>query len=160
LAELVIVSFVVPNMPAADVIATPTLDLLAEPEGVPSDDIEVVATEKPSDSAPSTNLGDGCVLDKLNLTFPSPGQEIRDTVELVGTVNIENFGFYKYEVAPEGSDAWATISAGREVVVDGPLGNWDTSVVTPGDYRIRLIAIDNEGAETFPCVVPVRVLAP
>jgi hypothetical protein len=77
---------------------------------------------------------------------------------LIGTVDIPNFGFYKYEIAPAGSDTWATIAAGRSVVKDGPLGRWDTSALTPGDYQVRLVVVDNQGTILSPCVVPVRVI--
>jgi hypothetical protein len=73
-------------------------------------------------------------------------------------VNISNFGFYKYEVAPQGSDTWATISAGRAIVNNGSLGRWDTTALTPGDYQLRLVVTDNQGQALQACVVPVRVV--
>jgi hypothetical protein len=92
------------------------------------------------------------------LTSPKPGEEIKGSIELTGTVNISNFGFYKYEVAPQGSETWATISAGRNIVVNGPLGRWDTTAMTPGDYQLRLVVTDNEGQALQACVVPVRIV--
>lgn len=160
LMELVVVSFLAPSLPAADVLATPTLDMLNAPGSAPGGEPASTAMEPLPGATQSTGLGNGCIPDRLNFTVPTPGQEVRDTVELQGTVKIENFGFYKYEVSPQGFDAWATISAGREVVVNGVLGLWDTTVVTPGDYELRLVAIDNQGNETAPCIVPVRVIAP
>jgi hypothetical protein len=158
--ELVIASFLAPSLPASDMVATPTLDLLRDSGGIPSSELSSANAENAPVPPQSNALGSGCIPGQLNLTFPSPGQEVRDTVELKGTVKIENFGFYKYEVSPQGSDTWATISAGREVVDNGTLGLWDTSVVTPGDYQLRLIAVDNQGDATTPCIVPVRVIAP
>jgi hypothetical protein len=92
------------------------------------------------------------------LTSPQPGEEIKGTIDLIGTVNISNFGFYKYEVAPAGGSTWATISADRKVVVDASLGRWDTTALTPGDYQLRLVVTDNQGISLPPCVVPVRVV--
>jgi hypothetical protein len=34
---------------------------------------------------------------EIILTSPEPGQEVSGTVTLVGTVDVDNFGFYKYE---------------------------------------------------------------
>ena len=82
---------------------------------------------------PTVEGGEGCQPNRLMLTAPKAGTEIRGTVDIQGTVNIPNFGFYKYEVAPINSDAWATISAGRKIVSAGSLGQWDTSAVPPGD---------------------------
>ena len=83
---------------------------------------------------------------------------MKGTVELIGTVNIPNFGFYKYEVAPQGSDTWATISAGREIINQWQLGSWITTALTPGDYQLRLVVTDNQGQALPACVVPVRVV--
>lgn len=157
--ELVIASFVAPNLPAAATMATPTVDLLASPPGSFQGELGAgVGTAAPA--AQPVPPGEGCVPGQLTISAPSPGQEVRSTVEIRGTVNIENFGFYKYEIAPQGADTWATISAGREVIVNGLLGLWDTSVVTPGEYQLRLVAIDNQGIESPPCVIAVRVIAP
>jgi hypothetical protein len=101
----------------------------------------------------------GCVPSQVILTSPQPGEEVQGTIDLIGTVNIPSFGFYKYEVASQGSDTWATISAGREVVINGTIGRWDTTALTPGDYQLRLVVTDNEGNSLPPCTVPVRVLA-
>ena len=72
-------------------------------------------------------------------------------------MNIPDFGFYKYEVAVAGSDTWATIAAGRATVVDGALGQWDTSTLSPGDYRVRLVVSDNQGQALPACIITVRV---
>jgi hypothetical protein len=92
------------------------------------------------------------------LTSPAAGDEIKGTIELVGTVNVPNFGFYKYEVARLGSDTWATISADRNTVNNGKIGAWNTTALTPGDYQLRLVVTDNQGKVMPACVVPVRIV--
>jgi hypothetical protein len=72
-------------------------------------------------------------------------------------VNIPDLGFYKYEVAAVGSDIWATVAAARTTVTDGPLGQWDTRSLSPGDYRIRLVVSDNQGQPLPACIITVRV---
>lgn len=159
-SELFMASFVIPALPASVVIFTPTLDILAQSDGIlPSDSNTALTsvTPEPDSQAMSTS---GCVSGQLNLTFPEPGQEVSGTITLIGTVDIENFGFYKYEVSPQGADAWATISAGKEIIRNGELGLWDTSALTPGDYQIRLDAADNQGQLRPPCVISVRVVSP
>jgi len=155
-AEVFMASFVIPSLPADVFIATPTLDLISTPTGVLSPEMMTQFAEAPPQN-PNFSAS-GCTPDQLSLGFPEPGDEISGAIELLGTVNIPNFGFYKYEVALAGSDTWTTIAAGRSVVNDGPLGRWDTTALTPGDYQLRLVVVDNEGVILPPCVVPVRVV--
>ncbi|RJP55049.1 MAG: hypothetical protein C4557_01980 [Anaerolineaceae bacterium] len=155
-AEFFMASFVIPGLPAEFFIATPTLDLISTPTGTLSADVMTqFAGVVPG--TPLANSG-GCVPGQVALTFPESGDEIRGAIELTGTVNIANFGFYKYEVAPSGGDVWATIAAGGSVVVNGSLGRWDTTALTPGDYQLRLVVVDNQGVELPACIVPVRVI--
>ncbi len=154
--ELFVVSFIVPSLPAAYFVPTATLDLLATPTGTISAELATQMALTPRPLPPIVG-GDGCVPDKLILTAPKAGAEISGKVDIQGTVNILDFGFYKYEVAPLNSDSWATISAGRDIVVGGSLGQWDTTALSPGDYQLRLVVTDNEGKSLPPCVIPVRV---
>ncbi|MFZ5910638.1 MAG: hypothetical protein ACOYYU_11535 [Chloroflexota bacterium] len=157
-AEMFLVSFVVPSLPSTDLLATPTLDLLHQQDGAFAGEPSSVAlTALPV--APAGGAGSGCIPDQLILTSPKPGQEIAGQVTLKGTVDIANFGFYKFEVSPRGAETWATISAGAKIVVDDEIGSWDTSVLTPGDYELRLVVTDNQGQSLPPCVIPVRVVA-
>ncbi|MBL8050007.1 MAG: hypothetical protein JNM46_02195 [Anaerolineales bacterium] len=154
-AEFFIASFVIPGLPADFFVSTPTLDFISTPTGTLSPEIQTQLANSPA-NLPEANTS-GCVPNQIELTFPQAGDEISGAIELTGTVNIPNFGFYKYEVAPAGSDTWATIAAGRAVVNAGALGRWDTTALTPGDYQLRLVAIDNEGTILPACIVPVRV---
>lgn len=158
--ELFLASFVVPALPATDVLATPTLDILNQTQGALTGDPAAVTTIIAPAPGSSSDAGTGCIPNELILISPEPGQEISGTVTLVGTVDIDNFGFYKYEVSPQDAETWATISASREIVRNGDLGLWDTSTLTPGDYQLRLEVTDNQGQVFLPCVISVRVSAP
>jgi hypothetical protein len=94
------------------------------------------------------------------LTEPQPGAEVTDIIEIKGTANIENFGFYKYEIARPGETIWLTIQAGRQPVQDGDLGQWDTRTLATGEYQLRLVVTDNVGNSLPACVVQVRVNNP
>ena len=158
-AELVAASVIVPSLPAAFFLATPTLDLLSTPTGTISADLatQIALTPRP---APTLQGAQGCQPGRLIITAPKAGSEVTGTVDIQGTVDIPNFGFYKYEVAPINSDTWATISAGRTTKIDESLGPWDTTALTPGDYQLRLVATDNQGVAQPACIIPVRVLPP
>jgi hypothetical protein len=155
-AELITAAFVYPNLPASMFVPTQTPDLLATPTGTISPELATAIAMTPRPSLQADG-GGGCIADLVNISEPQSGQEVRGTVEIRGTVNIPEFGFYKYEVAPLASDAWATIAAGRVKVVDGLLGQWDTGALSPGDYELRLVVSDNQGRALPACLIRVRV---
>lgn len=152
--EFTMTSFIIPGLPAEVFITTPTLDFISTPTGTLSPQLMTQFAVFP----PAVPSQVGCLPGQVDLTSPKPSEDIKGTIDLVGTVNIPNFGFYKYEVAPSGSETWATISAGREIKIDASLGRWDTTALTPGDYQLRLVVTDNQGIALPPCIVPVRVV--
>lgn len=149
-------TFILPGLPSDVFLTTPTLDLISTPTGTLSAEMMTQFANLPPRPVAANVIG--CTPDEIMLTSPKAGDEIKGTVELIGTVNIPNFGFYKYEVAQIGSDTWATISADRNPVDNGLLGRWNTTALTPGDYQLRLVVTDNQGKVLPPCVVPVRVI--
>lgn len=154
--EFFMASFIIPGLPAEVFLSTPTLDFISTPTGTLSAEMMTQFAAAPvQTSAPNTQ---GCVPGQVDLTSPRPSDEVKGVIDLIGTVNISNFGFYKYEVALQGSETWATISADRTTKVDAPLGRWDTTALAPGDYQIRLVVTDNQGVALPACVVPVRVV--
>ena len=153
-AEFFIATFIAPSLPASDIMATATLDLLVTPAGTLSPGTTALAITQAVPSGMS-----GCVPDKIMITSPKPGGDpVSGTIKITGTANVPNFGFYKYEVAPMGSQNWATIAANRNPVKNDQLGEWNTASVTNGDYFLRLVITDNVGASLEPCVIAVRVL--
>jgi len=154
--EFFIATFIAPSLPATDILATSTLDLLLTPPETLSPDQATQAALSPVTQSVPSGMS-GCVPDQIMITAPEPGQPISGTVEITGTARIPNFGFFKYEVSPMGSQNWATISAGREPKVNQVLGPWNTSSLTNGDYFLRLVVTDNVGVALEPCVIAVRV---
>jgi hypothetical protein len=155
-AEFLIASFIIPGLPSEVFLTTPTLDLISTPTGTLSVEMMTQFANFPPQTAVANMIG--CTPNQIMLTSPEAGDEIKGTVELIGTVNIPNFAFYKYEVARLGSDTWATISADRNTVNNGLVGRWNTTALTPGDYQLRLVVTDNQGVVLPACVVPVRIV--
>ena len=157
--ELITVSFFIPSLPASFFISTPTIDVLATPTGTISAELatRIALTPLP---VPTIGNTSGCVSNKLMITSPKAGSQISGSVDLTGTVDIPDFGFYKYEVAPLNTDTWATIAANRKPVDNGPLGQWDTTTLAPGDYQLRLVVVNTQGQSLPPCIIPLRVTAP
>src|SRR5215216_543389 len=140
-AEFFIATFIAPSLPATDILATPTLDLLLTPPGTLSPEQATQAALSPVTQAAPSGMS-GCVPDQIMITAPKPGDPVSGTVEITGTANVPNFGFFKYEYAPMGSQNWATISAKRDPVINGEIGEWNTSSLTNGYYFLRLVITD------------------
>jgi len=156
LGEFIIASFIVPSMPASVFIPTPTVDLLTTPTGTISADMAATLDARPTPQ--SEDFSEGCVPEKRIIDSPVPGENLSGIVDLVGTVDVPNFGFYKFEISPSGSENWSPIYAGREIIKDDVLGRIDTGTLTPGDYRLRLVVTNNVGEAMEPCEVLIRVV--
>ena len=161
-AEFVLVSFVAPALPGANLLPTPTLDLLATPTttlaaGNPDD---LAGTEALTDNAPQSTPNPGCIPGQIEIISPINGQEVSGVFEITGSANLLNFGFYKFEIKRPDESLWLTIQAGNSVVENGKLGDWDTTRLTPGEYQLGLIVVDNQAQPSPACIVQVRVIPP
>jgi hypothetical protein len=161
IAEFVLVSFVVPAVPGALPLFTPTLDLLASPTftlppTTPTAPGEL-APETPTPFAATPGQAGGCLPGQIFIASPKDGEEISDGVVISGTVDIPDFGFYKFEIKPQGDPNWRTILAGNEVRQNATLGTWNTSLLSPGDYQLSLVVTDNKGQLLPACIINVRV---
>jgi hypothetical protein len=154
--EFFVATFIAPSLPATDILATPTLDLLLTPAGTLSPEQATQAALSPVPEEVPSGMS-GCIPETIMITSPEPGADVSGTVDITGTASIPNFGFYKYEIALRGSQNWATISAGREPKVNTSLGPWNTTSQTNGEYFLRLVITDNVGMALEPCVIAVRV---
>jgi hypothetical protein len=159
MGEFFTVSFVVPTIPGATPLLTPTINLLVTPTvtlaaSTPGEEPEEALTPTPTGWPP---LESGCIPEQLMLTSPQYGQVVSGQVTLEGTVNMPNFSFYKYELMRPLDPIWYTLQAGREVKIDESLGDWDTQMLSPGEYLLRLVAVDNQGQVLGSCEIPVMV---
>lgn len=151
-AEFFIATFIAPSLPASDIMATATLDLLVTPPGTLSPDspVPLATQEVPTGMS-------GCIPDQIMITSPEPGDPVSGTVNITGTANVPDFAFYKYEVASMGNQNWATIAANRQPVQNDQLGEWNTASLANGYYFLRLVITDNVGEALEPCVIAVQV---
>jgi len=160
-----VVTFVVPTVPAQSLLATPTLNLALESDNSdetaapPNEEDLVIETATP---LPTVSVNSAaCIVDQINISSPQAGDIIQGSIEVLGTVDIIDFGFYKFEVARAAEELWLTIQAGRTIIRDGVLvENWDTSRLPVGDYVLQLVITNSEGTELEPCRIPVRIEAP
>ena len=153
--EFYIATFIAPSLPAVGLVVTPTLDLLVSPQPTLTG---IDSTQAAQPTQPVQSGMSGCVADRIMITSPKPGEEVKGVVDLIGTADVPNFGFYKYEIAPVGTLSWATVQADRQPKKDELLGKWNTLSLSNGDYFLRLVITDNVGKALEPCVIAVRVL--
>lgn len=140
------------------IIVTPAQFTAPAPEVVNPNELLPTAT-----NLPTVSIGvEGCVPEVLQITFPQPGQEISGAITVEGIVNVQDFGFYIFSVAPQSAALWLPIEANREPVLEeGVLvENWDVSSYSPGDYVIQLLVTESSGAEMTPCQIPIRISSP
>ncbi|MFC2064728.1 hypothetical protein ACFLXB_06500 [Chloroflexota bacterium] len=153
IGEFSLVTFVAPSLPSSTQLLTQTINPLITPQFFPLQSTSgTQIVDQPIGSIP-----ENCIIGQVLISEPVPDQEIRGEIVIKGTADIPNFGFYKYEYSPLGAENWTTILAGREPVIDGELGNWDTSELTSGDYQLRLVVFDNVNSEYPACSITIRV---
>jgi hypothetical protein len=161
-AEFVFVSFLAPMVPGASPLPTPTIDLLATPTTtLEAGDLEgespqALATDLP---LPTIALDEfDCIPAEIMITSPLDEASLEGEVEIRGTADITDFGFYKIEIARRLEPLWLTIQAGRNPVQDDILvANWDTSSMPAGDYVLQLVVVDSQGTNLPPCRISVRI---
>jgi hypothetical protein len=155
----IMVTFVATTLPAQSMLATPTLDLSSSGSGAPTSSGQETVTVLTATPLPTVSIDpEACIPASLNISAPQAGETLQGSVEVRGTVDVPNFGFYKIEYARAEEELWLTIQAGRNIVRDGVLVEaWDTSRLPTGGYVLQLIVIDNAGQELEPCRIPVRI---
>lgn len=153
----VVNTFVTPAVPGIQQLATPTIDFtpMAEtPTGGPT----VAVTAQGFIPTITSYLSRGCIPDQIDWTDPRNGDSISGMIQLKGTVNITDLGYYKYEYSPLGADTWTTIAAGNTKVVNDALGGtWDTGNLVPGDYELRLVVFDHQNNQFPGCMIQVTI---
>lgn len=159
ISDFFLVSYSSSFMPNLTGVATPTMNLLASPTAtLPI--VDEVTTPLSQTTITPTVSQDGCIPGQLEWIFPQQGSEVSDVVKLIGTVNISNFGFYKYEYTEPGNSIWKTIAGGNTTKLEEEIGAWNTTQLIPGDYLLRLVVLDNQNFEFPACIVQVRVIIP
>lgn len=158
IGEFLLVTVIRPQMPSQALSMTPTIDPFASPTATLSEAAAQARTPQPTSTIGQETLVSECEEDVLEITSPEDGEEVSGTVEIIGTVNIADFGSYKYEYSTTGAVDWVTIAAGNQLKLDENLGFWFTSDLTPGTYLLQLVPLNNVGEELTPCIITVEVV--
>ncbi len=145
-------TFVRPMLPQVTVVVTPTV-------AVPTAEPIALNLAQEANVTPTVEVtgSQNCVAGQIELSDPRTGMEVSGVITLKGLIKVQDFGFYKYEYSQPGSSTWMIIAASGTVDPEGNLGLWDTSLLVPGDYLLRLVVTDNRSNVIGVCVVGVKV---
>jgi hypothetical protein len=160
IGEFAFISYIETSPSALIIQSTPTINLsatdtpmISQPQALPENtSVPGIGTE-----TVLPPVSPVCEPGKIEWTSPKEGEEIKGSVELKGTANVPDFGFYKYEFSQDNVN-WTTMQANRAIVINGVLGVWDTSLRVPGDYYLRLVVYDNQETALPACIVKVRII--
>jgi hypothetical protein len=96
---------------------------------------------------------------QVYILSPLPGEAVQGVVQIMGTTQIEGFSSYElaFSFRDDPTSTWFLISQGPEPIENGLLGQWDTSPLTDGFYRLRLIVWMIEGDPHVVYVDGIRV---
>lgn len=158
--EFVVATFLAGELSQEPTFSTPTIEMLSTPTTTLTGPAPTDATPTPTryPQVDIEGIESNCINDVLEIKEPLHNADVSGVVEIIGSVNTENFGSYTYEYSTVGEPNWQTIAAGSGNRIDESLGNWYTSDLTPGPYFLRLVALDNDGVEQSACVIIVQVV--
>jgi len=93
------------------------------------------------------------------VTSPLGGQALQGNVPILGTTLVD--GFISYEItfayANNPTGTWFLIQFSTLPVVDASLAYWDTTLITDGDYTLRLIVTQSDGNQITLFIQNLRV---
>jgi hypothetical protein len=180
-------SYIVPNLPPEQDEETLPIALLFTPTAMPTEPpptttpaptatiapipptVAPIATplnsvpDSPTSAPPAEggqlSVAAACTSAGTQIISPKNGDRLSDIVEVIGTANLPNFNFYKFEIQWPDNDQWVTVQSFYEPVAGGFLGHWDTRPLAeqPGTYKFRLVVVDDTGNFPEPCVISVVI---
>ena len=100
----------------------------------------------------------------VSITSPVEGEVLSGVVEIIGTSEITGFGqselAFSNVIGP--IETWFPISKSSNSVKADLLYSWDTTLITDGDYRLRLrvFSEDNSISEFVISIITIRNYTP
>jgi hypothetical protein len=142
------------------VLDTTILPELSAPPPTPADAPQPTASPSPvAVEGPVVVDSSGCENPEATLTKPEPGERLVGAYEVLGTANIPNLAYYKFEISGASTGGeWISLGVNTAPVVEGVLGRFDAGARETGDYAFRLVVVDSAGTFPPPCVIPVTIV--
>jgi membrane peptidoglycan carboxypeptidase len=122
-----------------------------------------IGLETPVEQAPTGQCQPGQQLPQVRMSSPTEGQQVQGIVPITGQVQAPNFNRYQIEVATINSPDDFVIVSGPTAAQqpNGTLGQWDTTTVPNGVYRLRLAVFANDGGYIYKVIqIGVNNVAP
>lgn len=86
-------------------------------------------------------------LEQAAIYAPLPGEALQGVMSIRGASALN--GFRSAEVAfayqSDPTNTWFLLQHSDQPVIDGPLAAWDTTTITDGNYRLRLLVYRSDG---------------
>jgi len=153
--------------PTSVLFATPTRQPLA-PTPMETPTITPTPTRRPRPTPQEVEPTDtptlevvvpDCLNPGVRIAFPGVNAVLQGTVEILGSADIENFGYYKFEFKSlSTADEWHHIYTGEQPVSDGVLGYWNVDPLPAGEYLFQLVVVDATGNYPPPCQVRLSIV--
>ena len=128
---------------------------------------DIFATPVPTNTPVGTIIPDApepvsCPRDSAWFHIPGNGQLIYEATTAIGTANVSNFSFYRFEIKLQGADTQFRKFGDdhTEPMVDGPLGEIAPLNLPNGEYRLRLTVFDNTEMLRASCEITIYISDP
>ncbi|HLV34344.1 MAG TPA: hypothetical protein VKY59_04480 [Spirillospora sp.] len=111
---------------------------------------------------PNAPAAVGCNESGATLQIPANGMRVFEPIRVVGTAFMDNFAFYRFEIAgPLTGGNFAPLEDHTQLVSEnGDLGQFVPSFYPPGEYRFRLSVFDITNTMGPFCTVTIYISEP
>ncbi|UCC85934.1 MAG: hypothetical protein JSV81_13855 [Anaerolineales bacterium] len=161
----------VEEIPLPEITPTPTTLIVLPPSPTPP---PLLPTPTPTDTprprptllpvetttpTPEAAVGvlANCPNPGVRISEPGTGAMASGVIQIIGSANIPDFWYYKFEFRGNGFGDWTFIQRFDNPISGGILGAWDTRSVPSGDYEFRLVVVEKTGNYPEPCVLLLSV---
>jgi hypothetical protein len=94
---------------------------------------------------------------EIQIFSPLPGEAVQGLVQIIGTIDVPGFQSYELAFTFKEDETWFLIAQGDTPVIQGVLGEWDTTVLTDSIYDLMVRVRQQNGEVTEIVVESIRV---
>lgn len=104
---------------------------------------------------PLANRWQGSEIPRIDT--PQPGEAIHGTIIIAGNTDIEGFSSAAIYFGYGDSSSWFPITTSAQPVRNGPIAQWDTTVIADGIYQLKVLVRLKDGSSVETIVPDLRV---